>query len=73
MHRKIRKITGFVSTLLLFAVASPPQLDTGTITVSVKDGSGSAVPGAHVALRNENTGVEFAREQRTIRGILTSR
>lgn len=34
------------------------QLDTGTITVTVKDSSGSAVPGARVVLRNEATGIE---------------
>ena len=43
MYRNVRKITGFVSTLLLFALASPAQLDTGTITVAVKDASGSVV------------------------------
>ena len=58
MYRNVRKITGFVSTLLLFALASPAQLDTGTITVAVKDASGSVVPGANVILRNENTGID---------------
>ena len=58
MYRIVRKITGFVSTLLLFALASPAQLDTGTITVAVKDPSGSVVLGAHVVLRNENTGID---------------
>jgi len=58
MYRNVRKITGFVSTLLLFALASPAQLDTGTITVAVKDASGSVVPGANVVLRNENTGID---------------
>jgi hypothetical protein len=58
MYRNVRKITGFVSTLLLFALASPAQLDTGTITVAVKDPSGSVVLGAHVVLRNENTGID---------------
>jgi hypothetical protein len=50
MYRKIRKITGLVSTLLLFALACPAQLDTGTITVAVKDASGSVVPGAHIQI-----------------------
>ena len=58
MYRNVRKICGFVSTLLLFALASPAQLDTGTITVAVKDASGSVVPGANVVLRNENTGID---------------
>src|SRR5258708_1087350 len=58
MYRNVRKITGFVSALLLFALASPAQLDTGPITVAVKDASGSVVPGANVVLRNENTGID---------------
>src|SRR3954471_21129489 len=58
MHRNIMKIAGLVSTLLLFALASPAQLDTGTITVAVKDPSGSAVPGATVVLRNDSTGID---------------
>ena len=58
MYRIVGKITGFVSTLLLFALASPAQLDTGTITVAVKDPSGAVVLGAHVVLRNENTGID---------------
>src|SRR5215467_100412 len=58
MYKSISKITGFVSTLLLFVLASYAQLDTGTITVAVKDASGSVVSGAHVVLRNENTGID---------------
>src|SRR5215510_16126818 len=58
MYRNVCKICGFVSTLLLFALASPAQLDTGTITVAVKDASGSVVPAANVVLRNENTGID---------------
>src|SRR5260370_15353074 len=58
MYRNVRTITGFVSALLLFALASPAQLDTGTITVAVKDASGSVVPGSNVVLRNEKTGID---------------
>lgn len=51
------RICGLTITLLAFASVMSAQLDTGTITVNVKDTSGSAVPGANVILRNENTGV----------------
>ena len=46
-----------VLATVCFAVASFAQLDTGTITVDVRDATGSAVPGATVVLRNENTGI----------------
>ncbi len=44
--------------LLSLTTMLKAQLDTGTITVLVKDVSGSVVPGANVVLRNENTGIE---------------
>src|SRR5262245_895112 len=58
MYKNVHKITGFVSTLLLFALASPAHLDACPITVAVKDAWGSVGPGANVILRNENTGID---------------
>jgi hypothetical protein len=47
-----------LTAFLLFASAARAQLDTGTITVAVRDATGAVVPQANVVLRNENTGVE---------------
>jgi len=56
---KTNRRPGMVLTaFLLFASAARAQLDTGTITVAVRDATGAVVPQANVVLRNENTGVE---------------
>src|SRR5262245_14794027 len=47
-----RLLIAFLTT----AAALLAQMDTGNITVTVKDASGSAVPGATVTLHNERTG-----------------
>ena len=47
-----------IALITIFAATALAQLDTGTVTVAVKDASGSSVPGANVVLRNENTGIE---------------
>src|SRR5437867_7929178 len=43
--------------LVLFASLSFGQLDTGTISGTVADQSGAAVPGASVAIKNVHTGI----------------
>src|SRR5437879_11932963 len=43
--------------LVLFASVSFGQLDTGTISGTVADQSGAAVPGASVAIKNIETGI----------------
>jgi hypothetical protein len=58
MQSLFRPFAGLAIGFVLFAVMLSAQLDTGTITVTVKDTSGSVVPGANVVLRNENTGIE---------------
>jgi hypothetical protein len=47
-----------VAALLLFLLGLPAwaQLDTGTITGTVRDSSGAILPNAHVTLRNVGTG-----------------
>src|SRR5437879_6163057 len=47
-----------IALITIFAATALAQLDTGTVTVAVKDASGSSVPGANVVLRNESTGIE---------------
>ena len=54
---EFRRLILVVLATLCLAAPSFGQLDTGTITVDVRDASGSAVPGATVVLRNENTGI----------------
>jgi hypothetical protein len=58
MKRSFRDFTVYMIALVIFAATSSAQLDTGTVTVTVKDASGSIVPGASVVLRNESTGIE---------------
>src|SRR5258708_32386165 len=57
MNSRRRPIAKVFLPLFLLAIHLFAQLDTGTINVSVKDASSSAVPGATVVLRNERTGV----------------
>ncbi len=57
---------------VLSATALFAQLDTGTITIVVRDASGSVVPGAAVTLRNENTGVEARTGATNEQGVLTA-
>jgi len=47
---------GCFAANLLIATALFAQLDTGRITVTVRDATGSAVPGATVVLRDQRTG-----------------
>lgn len=54
---EFRRPIVFVLTKMWFAAVCFAQLDTGTITVDVRDVTGSAVPGATVVIRNENTGI----------------
>src|SRR5438874_322722 len=48
------------------------QLDTGTIAVTVKDASGSAIPGAALTLRNENTGITVRTGVTNVQGAFTA-
>ena len=45
--------------LTLFSLIATAQSDRGTLTGTVKDGSGAVVPGAKVTLTNTETGVSF--------------
>ena len=45
--------------LTLFSLIATAQSDRGTLTGTVKDGSGAVVPGAKVTLTNTQTGVSF--------------
>src|SRR5579872_4855817 len=54
--RGIGRSSAVVCALSLASVLLA-QLDTGNITVAVKDASGLAVPGAKVVIRNEKTGI----------------
>ena len=50
------------STIALLQIVSAPtraQLDKATVNGTVSDQSGAAVPGAHVAARNLETGVQY--------------
>src|SRR5262249_7644424 len=58
MKRNVHAFRFLIAICVQFVAPLVAQLDTGTITVAVKDPSGSAVPGASVVLRNENTGIE---------------
>src|SRR4051794_31052477 len=58
VQSRIRSLAYLAIIFVLAAGTMFSQLDTGTITVTVKDASGSAMPGAKVLLRNENTSVE---------------
>src|SRR5688500_17195747 len=55
----ISRLTGVwaVALLLGFASLGMSQLDTGTISGTVADPSGAAVPGAAVTIRNIQTGI----------------
>ncbi|HYI95616.1 MAG TPA: carboxypeptidase regulatory-like domain-containing protein [Bryobacteraceae bacterium] len=45
--------------LTFFSIPAAAQSDRGTLTGTVKDGSGAVVPGAKVTLTNTETGVSF--------------
>src|SRR5207237_2535872 len=47
----------FLGLLMISSVAAIAQLTTGTISGTVTDQSGAAVPGATVTLKNTDTGV----------------
>jgi hypothetical protein len=55
----MRHVFLFSLLSLLVCVPAVAQLDRGTITGSVTDPSGAAVPGVHVSVRNTATGVKF--------------
>jgi hypothetical protein len=49
-----------LASCMLFMIATLlAQLDTGNITVTVKDATGAGVPGAAVVLHNESTGINL--------------
>ncbi len=52
-----KSVTSSVLLLLLFASLAFGQLDTGTISGTVADQTGAAVPGASVAIKNVDTGI----------------
>src|SRR5262249_49893765 len=72
MPRSIARPCGLICLAALFISSSLAQLDTGTITVLVKDPSGSAVPGASVTLRNESTGVAVRSGAANEQGVFTA-
>jgi hypothetical protein len=51
-------ITVFISALLLFPSRAPSQTTFGSITGTVSDASGGAVPGAQLTVVNEDTRLE---------------
>src|SRR2546427_9695955 len=55
VHRK--SVVSGVLLLVFFASLSLAQLDTGTISGTVADQTGAAVPGASVAIKNVETGI----------------
>src|SRR6187402_994267 len=56
--KKFVKVPGIFFVALALSATLFAQLDTGTITVSVRDPSDTVVAGASVVLRNENTGID---------------
>ena len=46
-----------VLCVFLFAGIARAQVSTGTISGTVKDSSGAVLPGAHVVVLNEDTGI----------------
>src|SRR5256712_8765725 len=52
-----RRIVLCLGILIMSGVAAMGQLTTGTITGTVTDQSGAAVPGATVTLKNTDTGI----------------
>ena len=61
-----------LAAFLLSAAILLAQLDTGTISVAVRDASGSIIPGANVTLRNEGTGVETRTGVTNEQGVFTA-
>src|SRR6266404_5240008 len=72
MPRSIWSPCGLICLAVLLISPSRAQLDTGTITVTVKDASGSAVPGAAATLRNENTGITVRSGSTNGQGVFTA-
>src|ERR1051325_4405819 len=62
----------FVLAISLAVPLLMGQLDTGTITVSVKDSAGLVVTGAKITLRNENTGVQVRSGTTNDQGIMSA-
>src|SRR5256885_13762270 len=52
-----KSVVSGVFLLLLFMSIAFAQLDTGTISGTVSDQTGAAVPGASVAIKNVDTGI----------------
>src|SRR5262249_28104827 len=72
MRGSIGRLWGGFCLAILLITPSLAQLDTGTITVTVKDPSGSAVPGASVTLRNENTAIAVRSGAANEQGVFTA-
>src|SRR2546428_5418208 len=52
-----KSVVSSVFLLLLFVSIAFAQLDTGTISGTVSDQTGAAIPGASVAIKNVETGI----------------
>ena len=55
----MKRISAFLSVLILLAGAAWAQVSTSSITGLVTDSSGAVVPGANVQVKNEETGVVY--------------
>lgn len=67
MHRNLPVSRNVVLASIFWTATLLAQLDTGTVTVTVRDPSGSFIPNATVTLRNENTGKAPAPASQMIR------
>src|SRR5207247_6378451 len=59
-----RRIVLCLGTLIMWSVTAIGQLTTGTITGTVADQSGAAVPGATVTLKHTDTGISRTAQTR---------
>src|SRR5437588_3395350 len=57
MSKACRRLVLCLGILIMSSVTAIGQLTTGTITGTVTDQSGAAVPGATVSLKNTDTGI----------------
>src|SRR5438105_3471089 len=72
MRKNLPLSIKFVLASIFLAARLVAQLDTGTITVTVKDASGSFIPSATVTLRNENTGIAVRSGATNDQGVFTA-